>query len=227
MLQYAAMTEQLSFTPSNIAVAESMFYTRGIYEAIAKQLKDPLIVNFSLEKKLEDASLGNCEEGSLLALSYLSQNYGDEFDRLLLIKGQAPFKKWYGVHVYFLAHNSSSDTWYAGSPANHEAYETGSPFDTLIASSDLNAVFRGISEKDGGRWPDVDEVLSSLDNYQPPIFRTTDSNSLKAKVFTFDYRLEVLDPNSVNSPEEPKVIHPPFEMIRYSMDSAYLVDLAA
>lgn len=221
MVQFTAMNEGIPHTPPEIAIANAMFYTRGVYEARDKSLL------MHPEAKLERVSEGECENGSIIALKFLQENHGTQFDKLMLMKGYSPFtfNENHAWHVYFLAHDLVLNRWIAGSPANHKAYQIGSPFDMLIASSDLGAVIRGIQEKDGGKWPDPSEIQDSLGSYKAPDFGITADEGLYAKIFTFDYGLEVLDPDSIDFPEGLITTHPAFDMLEYSLKPNYQINV--
>ncbi len=220
------MSERTSYMPPEIAVADAMHFVRRFSEERGNRLlNSPYLRSVSLEKKLEIVSSGACRSGSIIALNYLQKTHGDEFDKLMLVKGNIPANsedqhQW---AVYFLAHSKSDGKWFSGSPANHRANQKESRFSTVIASNDLDEIFKEIAEIEGGIWPTSSDVLASIDeSYQKPEFSRNNLGGLEANIFTFEQ-----DPGTELLPDGSTLVYPPFEMAQYSLHPSYQLNLAA
>lgn len=136
-----------------------------------------------LEKILENFSRNLCEEASAITLKTLISKHPLAFDHMAILKTYKNLEKplvnpLWNFHAYFLVRDINL-TWYAGSPANHEANKPDSPMTRIIYSKNLQEVVNEIQEKDRGDWPDSDYIQQAFaeNNEVMPQIRSRYKNS--------------------------------------------------
>lgn len=122
-----------------------------------------------IDRRVELASTEKCVVASANAILFLHQKYPDLFNFSVILKSSntGTGLKWY-QHAYFLA-ESKDGRYFAASPANEDEDKGQNYLTTIFCSEDLQEVLKKIQDKEGGKWPSQESILSAYKRlYFPP-----------------------------------------------------------
>lgn len=188
--------EGLSYLNSADMVADTMMvvqatYMRDIIKNPKRYLENTDDPTGQLENRLKIQSSGFCEAGSAYAIYYLMQKYPDFFKNFALLNSWSTekhqFKDNSAWHTYFLVLDKQ-DTWFAGSPANHNPDNPNSPLTNFFKSKNLKEVLMKIKEENGGDWPTEEEIEFAISSrYIPPArIKNNIRGAPQISIFTLD-----------------------------------------
>lgn len=167
----------LSYNPASYAVADAMMLAQiNLIDRDWDFFPDAHAALSSQERRLlrEDMMMqrtnGECLTSVRSVIDHLSSAHAKKFKSITALVADthvSPILHDWTKHYYFLAQDLS-DTWYAGSPANHLNIDLASRLTTPFVSRDLETVLAQIEERESGRWPDVTYITEIAET---PILR--------------------------------------------------------
>ncbi|MCX6783645.1 MAG: hypothetical protein NT141_01045 [candidate division WWE3 bacterium] len=109
---------------------------------------------------LQESTSQNCLINSKRALRFLANNYGDNFNQLMILQTSidSPAHRFkssvWQYHAYFLACDNMGQ-WFAGSPANYDPGEDINRLTNFFTADNLTEIIKQIQDLDGGEWPEA------------------------------------------------------------------------
>ncbi len=147
------------------AVADAMMFAQ------AEQLIYPLKTqprNRDIRVITKKYTKERCNSACQTVLENIRDNHRDLFQAAIKLRAERdvkPLNAGWPFHCYFLVQDINS-MWYAGSPANYIAKEPddNQRLTRVISSTDLSEVLSIIETIEGGLWPTVEQITTTLND---------------------------------------------------------------